>query len=74
MPRSRAPSRNGGRTGNITAGGTEGTDLRDQERTRNVKRGGGRRRGGQWLAEEKRQTLVGNTTEYQEFYEGGSAD
>ena len=74
MPRSTARSRNCGRTGNRTAGGTEGTDRRDREQTRNGERGGGRGRGGQRGAEEKNQPLVGNATEYRGFYGGGSAD
>ena len=74
MPRATEWSRNGGRKGNGTAGGTEGTDQQDRERTRNGERGGRRRQGGQRGAEEKRQPLVGSATEYQEFYGGGSAD
>ena len=54
--------------GNGTVGVTEGNDRRDRERTGNGERGGGRRRGGQRGAEDKRQPLVGNATEYQEFY------
>ena len=60
--------------GNGTAGGTEGTNLRDRERTRNGEGGGGRRQRGQQGAEEKRQPLLRNATEYQEFYGGGSVN
>ena len=53
MPGSMAQSRNRGRTGNGTAGGTNGIDRGGGERTRNGKRGaqgvrqrlGGKRRG-----------------------------
>ena len=74
MLRSTEWSRNGGRKGNGTAEGTEGTDRQDMERRRNGKRGGGRRRGGQRGAEEKMQPLMERVTEYQEFYRGGSAN
>ena len=59
MPRSTARSKNRGRTGNGTAEGTEGTDRRDRERTRNNERGGERRRGGQQGAEGKGNRLWG---------------
>ena len=59
---------------NGTAGGAEGTDQRDRERTRNGVMGGGRRQVGQRGAEEKRQPLVGNVTKYWEFYGGESVD
>ena len=54
MPRSTVWSSNGGRTGNRTAEGTEGTNRRERERTRNDERVGGKRRGGQQGAEGKR--------------------
>ena len=74
MPRSTAHSRNRGKTGNGTAGGTEGIVRGGGERTRNSERGGGRIQGGKRGEEEKRQLLVGSAKEYQGFYKGGSAD
>ena len=74
MLRSTAWSRNGGRTGNGTAGGTEEIDRGGGERTRNGERGVGWRRGGKRGGEEKKQPLVGSAKEYRGFYEGGSAN
>ena len=53
-------SRNRGRMGNGTAGGTYGIDRVGGERKRNGKRGVGRRRGGERRGEENRQLLVGS--------------
>ena len=74
MPRSTARNRNGGRTGNGMAGGTEGIDRGGREQARNGKRGVVQRRGGKQGGEEKSQPLVGSVKEYRGFYEGGSAD
>ena len=74
MPRLTARSRNGGRTGHGMAVGTDGIDRGGGEQTRNGERGVGRRRGGKRIGEEKKQPLVGNATEYQELYGGGSDD
>ena len=74
MPGSTARSRNRGRTGNVTAGGTEGIDRGGKERTSNGERGVGRRQGSKRGGEEKSQLLVGSAKEYWGFCEGGSAD
>ena len=74
MPKATARSGNRGRTGNGTAGGTEGIDREAGERIRNRERGIGRRQGGKRGGEEKRQPLVESAKEYRDFYEGGSAD
>ena len=74
MPGSTAQSRNGGRTGKVTLGGTDGVDRGGEERTRNGERGVGQRPGGKRRGEEKRQPLVRSAKEYWGFYEGGSAD
>ena len=74
MPRPTARSRNGGRTGNGTEGGTDGIDRGGGEHTRNGERGVGRGRGGKWRGEEKRQLLVGGAKEYPGFYNGGSVN